>query len=91
MKAVDPAIYKGYIGRYQLAPGAIFTITAEGEHLYSQLTGQPRLEIFPESEREYFYKVVDAQITFESDGKSPAAALTLHQNGQNVRAARIDD
>jgi D-alanyl-D-alanine-carboxypeptidase/D-alanyl-D-alanine-endopeptidase len=91
MKAVDPAIYKGYIGRYQLVPGTIFTITAEGEHLYSQLTGQPRLEIFPESEWEYFYKVVDAQITFETDGKGPAAALTLHQNGQNVRAARIGD
>jgi hypothetical protein len=52
--AVDPVIYKGYIGRYQLAPGAIFTITAEGGHLYSELTGQPRFEIFPESEREFF-------------------------------------
>ena len=90
-KAVDSAIYKNYAGRYQLAPGAIFTITLEGNRLQAMLTGQPSIEIFPESENEFFYKVVNAQITFESDGKGPATALTLHQNGQNMRAARISD
>jgi hypothetical protein len=34
---------------------------------------------------------VDAQITFESDGKGPAAVLILHQGGQNPRAPRISD
>jgi serine-type D-Ala-D-Ala carboxypeptidase/endopeptidase len=90
-KSVDPAIYKNYIGRYQLAPGAIFTITLEGSHLQAQLTGQQAIEIFPESEKQFFYKVVDAQITFESDGKGLATALTLHQNSRDMRAARIAD
>jgi serine-type D-Ala-D-Ala carboxypeptidase/endopeptidase len=30
-------------------------------------------------------------ITFETDGKGPATALTLHQNGQNARAPRTAD
>jgi serine-type D-Ala-D-Ala carboxypeptidase/endopeptidase len=90
-KTVDPAIYKYYVGRYQLAPGMIFTVTAEANQLYIQLKGQQRLEVFPESEREFFYKVVDAQITFESDGKGPSPALILHQGGQNPRAPRIVD
>jgi D-alanyl-D-alanine-carboxypeptidase/D-alanyl-D-alanine-endopeptidase len=90
-KSVDPAIYKNYVGKYQLAPGAVFTITLEDNHLQAQLTGQPAIGIFPESEKEFFYKVVDAQITFESDGKSPATALTLHQNDRDARAERIAD
>ncbi len=78
-------------GRYQLAPDAVFTVTIEGDHLYVQLTGQPKFEVFPEGENRFFYKIVNAQITFESDGKSPASALILHQGGQNPRAARIAD
>jgi D-alanyl-D-alanine-carboxypeptidase/D-alanyl-D-alanine-endopeptidase len=88
-KAVDPAMFKNYVGRYQLAPGVIFTVTQEGNQLYVQLTGQPRFEVYPEGEREFFYKVVDAQITFETDGNGPATALILHQAGQNPRAPRI--
>jgi serine-type D-Ala-D-Ala carboxypeptidase/endopeptidase len=90
-KAVDHAIYKNYVGRYQLAPGAIFAVTLDGDHLMTQLTGQQPVEVFPESELEFFLKVTDAQITFESDGKGPATALMLHQNGRNTRALRITD
>jgi D-alanyl-D-alanine-carboxypeptidase/D-alanyl-D-alanine-endopeptidase len=90
-KAIDPAVLKNYVGRYQLGPGAIFTVTLEGNQLYVQLTGQPPLPVFPESETEFFSKIVNAQFTFESDGKRPAAALTLHQNGQNPRAGRITE
>jgi CubicO group peptidase (beta-lactamase class C family) len=90
-KKTDTAIYKNYAGRYQLTPTMIFTITLEGNQIFAQLTGQPKFEIFAESERDFFYKVVDAQITFESDGKEPATALILHQGGQNPRATRIGD
>ncbi len=66
---VDPKIYDAYAGRYQLEPKVIATITREGDHLMIQLTGQPRLEMFPESETVFFLKVVDATITFVKDGK----------------------
>ena len=90
-KSVDRAIYKNYIGRYELAPGAILTVTLDGDRLMTQLTGQQPVEIFPETEREFFLKVVDAQVTFESDGKGPATALTLRQNGREIRGTRIAD
>jgi hypothetical protein len=90
-KPVDHGIYKNYVGRYQLAPGAIFAVALDGDHLMTQLTGQQPIEVFPESEREYFLKVTDAQLTFDSDGKGLATAVTLHQNGRNTRAARISD
>ena len=88
--AADPQVLEKYVGRYQLAPSAIFTITRDGGHLFEQLTGQSRFEIFPESEKDFFIKVVDAQISFETDGTGKAVALVLHQNGMDQRARRIE-
>ena len=86
---VDPKLFDGYVGEYQLAPNFILTITREGDQLFAQATGQPKAQIFPESEREFFYKVVDAQITFDTDSAGRATSLTLHQNGANMPAKRI--
>ena len=49
----------------QVAPTFILTVTREGDRLFVQATGQPRLELFAEGEKDYFLKVVDAQVTFE--------------------------
>jgi CubicO group peptidase (beta-lactamase class C family) len=80
---VDAKVLEKYVGRYALAPEFIITITRDGEQLFAQATGQPRFEIFAKSEREFFFKVVDARITFEDD------ALTLHQGGRDMRAPRV--
>lgn len=86
---IDPAILPGYAGEYVLAPGAVLTIDSTDGRLFAQLTGQERFEIFPESETEFFYRVVDAQISFTvEDGQ--AKSLTLHQNGQTTPALRVD-
>ena len=87
--AVDPKIFDGYVGQYQLAPEFVLTITREGTQFFVQATGQPKLEIFPESERDYFLKAVDAQISFETDGQGRATTLVLHQNGMNKPARRV--
>ena len=85
---VDPKIFDGYVGNYELMPNFIISITRDGDHLFAQATGQEKFEIFPESAKDYFYKVVDAQITFVTDGDGKATALILHQNGDN-RAERV--
>jgi CubicO group peptidase (beta-lactamase class C family) len=87
--AVDPKIFDRYVGRYQLAPDFILTITREGDQLFAQATGQPKLQIFSESTKDFFYKAVDAQVTFETDANGRATSLTLHQNGANMPAKRI--
>jgi serine-type D-Ala-D-Ala carboxypeptidase/endopeptidase len=86
---VDPKLFDGYVGQYQLAPNFVMAITRDGARLFVQATGQPKLEIFPENDRNYFLKVVDAQITFETDGQGRATGLVLHQNGMNQTAKRI--
>jgi CubicO group peptidase (beta-lactamase class C family) len=87
---VETAVFDRYVGRYQLAPSAILTISREGDQFFAQLTGQPRLPIFAESEKDYFLKVVDAQLTFETDAENKAVAVVLHQNGVDQRAPRIE-
>jgi CubicO group peptidase (beta-lactamase class C family) len=88
--AVDPQVFDQYVGRYQLAPSAILSVTREGSHFFAQLTGQPRFEIFAEGPKDFFLKVVDAQLTFEVDAGGHAAAAVLHQAGRDIRALRIE-
>jgi CubicO group peptidase (beta-lactamase class C family) len=86
---LDPAVYDLYAGEYELAPGFTLTITREGERLMSQATGQPKIEIFPESKTKFFVKVVDAQIEFNVDSTGKATGLTLYQGGQQMPAKKI--
>jgi len=78
--AVDPKIFDGYVGRYEIAPNFILSVTRDGDHLYAQITAQPRAEIFAENDHDFFYKVVDAQITFVVDANGRATSVVLHQN-----------
>jgi CubicO group peptidase (beta-lactamase class C family) len=86
---VDMTIYDTYAGQYKLAGGAVFTVQRQGDRLMVQLTGQPFFEVFPETETKFFYKVVDAQLTFVKDGSGKVTALILHQNGLNQQAQRV--
>jgi len=40
--------------------------------LFGQLTGQGKLQLFPEAERKFFLKVVDAQLTFDTNAQGVA-------------------
>ncbi|MBN2288817.1 MAG: serine hydrolase, partial [Candidatus Glassbacteria bacterium] len=88
---LDPALYSDYAGCYELAPGSVFTVSVEDSKLMVQLTGQGKAQVFPESETEFFYKVVDARITFEKDDKGEVSGLVLHQGGLDLSAIRLGD
>jgi CubicO group peptidase (beta-lactamase class C family) len=81
---IDPNILDAYVGQYELRPNVIFTMTREGDSLMTQITGQPKFELFPESETKFFLKVVDAQVTFVKDDKGVVTHLILHQNGDRT-------
>jgi serine-type D-Ala-D-Ala carboxypeptidase/endopeptidase len=82
---------EAYVGRFQLAPSFILTITREGSSLYLQATGQPRFGIFASKRDEFFLREVQAEISFERDGQGLVNALVLHQNGANQRAPRVKE
>ena len=85
----DADLYDKYIGEYELAPEVICTITREGNRIFAQLTGQEKFEIFPYTEDDFFYKIVDAKITFVKDDGGNVTNLVLHQMGQEISAIKI--
>jgi CubicO group peptidase (beta-lactamase class C family) len=87
---VNAKMLEGYVGSYQLAPNFSIAITREGDHLFEQATDQPKFEIFPESDKDYFLKAADAQITFVTDAQGRATELILHQGGADQHAKRVE-
>ncbi len=90
---IDPTtldkLLDNYVGKYALAPDFILTFTREGNQFFTQATGQPKFEVFPKSEREFFLKVVDAQLTFVTDTQGKATSVILHQGGRDQEAKRV--
>lgn len=80
-----------YIGQFKFSDTAVMAISRKDKQLSSQLTGQPAVEIYPESASEFFLKVVDAQLSFVFDEHGQITSLVLHQNGHNITAPRIDE
>lgn len=89
-RAIDPALHADFCGFYALDTLA-FVITSRDGRLFSRLTGQPELEIFPEDVDRFFYKAVQAQISFTRDESGAVSGLTLHQNGYDQVAPRVDE
>lgn len=88
---LPPVQLAGLVGIYRFDPSpATLTVTQDGPRLLAQLTGQPAYEVFPESQTDFFWRVVDAQVTFQRGPDGRATALTLHQNGRDQPAIRIE-
>lgn len=87
---VNSKIYEAYVGQYEIAPNVVFDITQEGERLMSQTTGQPKMELLPESEIEFFIKGFTAQFVFVRDGTGRVTKLIINQEGQRVAAKKLN-
>ncbi|MEO8019080.1 MAG: M56 family metallopeptidase [Pseudomonadota bacterium] len=80
-----------YVGMYKFGTSQVYTVTRKGSGLSAQMTAQPRVDIYAESETAFFYKAVDAQIDFVGAPGAPATSLVLHQGGANMKMTRIDE
>jgi len=86
---VDPKIYDAYVGQYELAPDLIITVTKENNRLFAQATGQPKFELYPESETKFFARVADLQVTFVKNEEGEVTQLIVHQGGKDTPARKI--
>ncbi len=73
-----------YVGTYQLAPTFAITVRRERDRLVAQATGQDAFGIYPSARDEFFYKVVEAEISFQRDSTGKVTSLILHQGGRDV-------
>ena len=90
--SVDTSLYDDYVGKYNYGPYAGYlTVTREGKHLYAQLSRQPRYEIFPRAKDQFFWKVVDAQITFVRDKSGKVTHVIHKQGGNEFEAPKVEE
>jgi len=87
---IAPKILETYIGKYELAPNFIITITLNDGHLFAQATGQSMFEIYASSENNFYYKVVKANITFNKNNEGEIDSLTLFQAGRTIPGKKIE-
>ena len=98
---IDPKLLDNYTGRYQVTPNPVLEITRDGDRLFAQafvqlphnrpgdLTGGPSFELFAEGEKNFFARVADNQITFETGPDGRATSLIVHRAGRDMPAARL--
>lgn len=96
---IDPTLLDNYTGRYQVTPNLILEIIRDGDRLFAQsfarlphnrpgdLTALPKFELFAESEKNFFAKVADNRITFETGPDGRATSLILRRAGRDMPAA----
>lgn len=77
---IAPQILDRYAGHYMAPAGGAMEISHEAGHIFLQMAGQPRVEIFPESETEFFLRGTPARISFHLEKERPSA-LTMSVGG----------
>jgi CubicO group peptidase (beta-lactamase class C family) len=87
---VEDKILDTYVGKYQLRPSFVISITKEEGRLYAQATNQPRHELYAESATKFFMKAVNDRILFVKNEQGSPEKLILFQNGQEMPGKRIN-
>jgi serine-type D-Ala-D-Ala carboxypeptidase/endopeptidase len=86
--SVDAKTLRDYVGVYSFGAHGDFVFTLKDGQLFAQLATQSAFQVYPGGKDAFFYKVVDAQLSFERDGAGKVIAVVLHQNGHDTRAPK---
>ena len=88
---VSEDILNTYVGKYELQPGFIITVSNEEGKLMTQATGQPNFQVYASSETRFFLKVVEAEIEFIKNEDGIVDSLMLFQGGREMKAMKVND
>jgi hypothetical protein len=87
---VAATTFDRYAGYYDFPPARMMSIYRDGDRFFAQLTGQPPIQIYARSEREFFSKDVEAQGTIEVGPNGEVTKLVFKQGGREIHAPRMD-
>lgn len=86
---VDESILKEYAGTYEISPTFTITVTHEADGLHIQATGQPKVNIYPETSSKFYLKIVEARLEFERNAANQVERLVLYQNGAVMPGKKV--
>lgn len=79
-----------YVGVYQLAPEWQLDVTVQRGALFVQSSlGGPPVQLWPETNKDFFIKQSDAQLTFTQDATGAVTGVVVHQYGRDRSARKI--
>lgn len=78
-----------YVGVYQLDSQTQLDVTTRDGMLFAHSNGGATLRLWPESDRDFFFKEVDAQLTFVRDGGGAVTGIVVHQFGFDRPAKKV--
>jgi CubicO group peptidase (beta-lactamase class C family) len=87
---VSEKILQTYVGRYELAPGAVLAVTRDAKKLIGQITGQPTVDLSPISETRFLTSVGGAIVIFDRNDAGAVTSVTLQQGGRTLTARRVE-
>jgi CubicO group peptidase (beta-lactamase class C family) len=92
---LDPALYNGYVGRYETnikdKGKEIIEVRRDGSHLLYQPKGKTAYVLIPESETLFYIRATDSEVRFVKDGDGRITGLVLIDDGEDVIAERQAD
>lgn len=86
---VDRKTLEKYVGQYQPESGSVITVTLEGGKLMRQIGTQAKVELFAETETEFFMKASDALIKFVTDAEGRVTGQLVRRAGHEALAPKI--
>ncbi|HLQ79104.1 MAG TPA: serine hydrolase [Terriglobia bacterium] len=86
----DSNLLDSYVGRYQFPSGQMAAVTREGGHLLLQGEGEVKIVFYPESNREFFARIMDAQLMFNTDAQGHVTEIIFHRSGADLSVKRVD-
>ena len=86
---VDAKILDTYVGEYEVGPGVVMRVFREGDKLMTQATGQPKFEVFAESETTFYPRAFVAKLTFVKDAEGKVTGIRIEQGGRVTNGRKI--
>lgn len=86
----DTQAFAHYIGSYELAPGVVMTVIAEGGQLFAQRGERPRVVLIPEAAGIFFRKGIEGRYLFRYGDNSKVDALIDRRNNEDIVWKKVD-
>ena len=86
---LDPSVYQGYVGRYQVTPDYALDVTYEDYYLIIRPSGQSPTRFYVENQTFFFSIDPYVRIQFLSDDKGRVTGLILWQQDFKQEAKKI--
>ena len=87
---IDASMLQSYVGKYEVQPGLVVTITLEDGKLMGAPTGQPKEELEPISETKFHVSSVKAKVEFLKSDDGTVSAMTLEQGDNKFEGKKIE-